>query len=63
MIGLATATASLSSGLLYASTSYALMGIVGIILSLFPLGLTGWWMLPKRVFAAGIRGEPELIIN
>ena len=48
LIGLATAAASLGSGLIFAFTSYTMMGIVGIVLSLVPLGLTGWWMAAGR---------------
>ena len=44
LIGLATAVASLGSGLIFAFTSYTVMGIVGIAISLVPFGLAGWWM-------------------
>jgi hypothetical protein len=48
LIGLATAVASLGSGLIFAFTSYTAMGIVGIVVSLVPLGLAGWWMARGR---------------
>ncbi len=51
LIGLATAAASLGSGLLFAFTSYTVMGIVGVVVSLVPLGLTGWWMATGRRLA------------
>jgi MFS family permease len=44
LIGLAAAAASLGGGLMYALTSYTTMAIVGAVVSLVPLGLTGWWM-------------------
>jgi len=44
LIGLATATASFGSGLMFASTSYMVIGITGAVASLVPMGLTGWWM-------------------
>lgn len=47
LIGLATAAASLASGLLFAGLGYKAMGILGAALSLVPLGLTGWWMLRR----------------
>jgi len=48
LIGLATAATSLGSGLIFAFTSYTVMGIVGIVISLVPLGLAGWWMARGR---------------
>ena len=48
LIGLATAAASFGGGLMFAFTSYTVMGIVGIAVSLIPLGLTGWWMATGR---------------
>ena len=44
LIGLATATASFGSGLMFAGTSYIVIGIMGAVASLVPMGLTGWWM-------------------
>jgi MFS family permease len=51
LIGLATAAASLGSGLVFAMTSYTVIGIVGLVLSLVPLGLTVWWMARGRRLA------------
>jgi MFS family permease len=48
LIGIATAAASLGSGLIFAFTSYTVMGFVGIAVSLVPLGLAGWWMASER---------------
>jgi MFS family permease len=48
LIGVTTAAASLGSGLIFALTSYAAMGIVGIVISLVPLGLAGWWVARGR---------------
>jgi MFS family permease len=49
MLGLATASASLSSGLMYASIGYNMMGAIGAALALLLLGLTGWWLIRSRV--------------
>jgi MFS family permease len=51
LIGLASAAGSLGSGLMFAFTSYAVMGIVGVVVSLVPLGLVGWWMVTGRRLA------------
>jgi MFS family permease len=48
LIGLATAAASLGSGLIFASTGYTVMATVGAGISLVPLGLTAWWMASRR---------------
>ncbi len=48
LIGLATAAASLGSGLVFARTGYIGIGIVGAVASLVPVGLTGWWMVRRR---------------
>jgi MFS family permease len=60
LIGLATAAASFGSGLMFAGTSYIVIGIVGAVVSLVPMGLTGWWMARKRrlavVWGSKIRG-------
>jgi MFS family permease len=48
LISLATAGASAGSGLLFASTSYTVLGITGAVASLVPLGLTAWWMARQR---------------
>lgn len=51
VIGLATAAASFGSGLIFAFTSYSVMGIVGVLVSLVPLGVTAWWMARGRRLA------------
>jgi MFS family permease len=51
LIGLATAAASLGSGLALAGSGYAVMGIMGVVASLVPMGLTAWWMARKRRLA------------
>jgi len=60
LIGLATAIASFGSGLMFAGTSYIVIGIMGAVASLVPMGLTGWWMARKRrlvaVWGSKIRG-------
>ncbi len=48
LIGLATALASLGSGLIFASTGYTVLAMVGAGISLVPLGLTAWWMASRR---------------
>jgi MFS family permease len=50
-IGLVTAVGSIVSGLIFAASGYAVMGIVGAFLSLIPLGLIGWWMAGKQRLA------------
>jgi MFS family permease len=45
LLGLATAVASLGSGLVFALTSFTAMGILGAALALVPLGFAGWWMI------------------
>jgi MFS family permease len=52
LLGLATAAASLGSGLVFALTSFTTIGILGAALALVPLGLTGWWMVRGRRPAA-----------
>jgi len=49
LIGLATAVASISSGILYANTSYATLGLLGALLAAIPLGLAGWLMFQKQL--------------
>ena len=48
LLGLATAGASVGSGLLYASIGYTLMGMIGFVISLSLLGLILWWMFRDR---------------
>ncbi|HNB53447.1 MAG TPA: MFS transporter, partial [Anaerolineales bacterium] len=47
LIGLVTAAGSLLSGVIFASAGYTVTGIVGAVLSLIPLGVTGWWMIGR----------------
>jgi MFS family permease len=51
LLGLVTATASFSSGLMYASIGYNAMGVIGASIALIPLGLTGWWLIRRRQVA------------
>ena len=48
LIGLATAAASLGSGLVFARTGYSGIGIVGTVASLVAVGLTAGWMVRRR---------------
>jgi MFS family permease len=48
LVGLATAAASLGSGVMFAGTGYGGIAIVGTVASLIPVGLTAWWMLRRR---------------
>jgi len=52
LIGLATAAATLGSGLVFAGTGYGVIGIMGVVASLVPAGLTVSWMARKRSLAA-----------
>jgi MFS family permease len=54
VIGLATAAASLVSGLIFASVGFAVIGIMGALISLLPLGLTAWWMASERRIAVAL---------
>ena len=54
LIGLTTAAASLGSGLIFASTSFVVMAIVGIALALVPLGLALWWLATRRAPASAL---------
>ncbi|MFC2038012.1 MFS transporter [Chloroflexota bacterium] len=44
LIGLATAGVAFVSGLMLAGAGYTVIAMVGVLLSLVPLGLTAWWM-------------------
>ena len=44
MIGLPTATISLGSGVIFANLGYDGVAMTGVLLSLPPLFLTGWWL-------------------
>lgn len=48
LIGLVSSTGSLSSGLVFASLGYGLMGIVGAVVALIPAAMTAWWLLTQR---------------
>jgi MFS family permease len=48
LVGLATALASLGSGIAYAGAGYTGVAIVGTVASLVPVALTGWWMARRR---------------
>jgi MFS family permease len=52
LISLATAAASLGSGLVFAGAGYGLIGTTGAVISLVPAGLTVWWMARKRRLVA-----------
>ena len=56
LVGLATATASFSSGLMYASVGYNVMGVIGAAIALILLGLTGWWVIKRQQVA-----EPHFV--
>ncbi len=49
LVGLASATGSLSSGLVFAATSYTMIAMVAGGLALIPLGMVLTWMFRKRV--------------
>lgn len=55
MIGLASAIGSFSSGLVFAAQGYALVGMIGLILTLVPFGLTAWWLAGQRRVATVLR--------
>jgi MFS family permease len=48
LIGLATAAASLGSGLLFAVEGYTGIAVVSGVTSLLLLALTGWWLVRER---------------
>ncbi len=51
LIGLASATGSLGSGFVFAALGYGVMGVVGAVASLIPLGLVLWWQVGQRRLA------------
>jgi MFS family permease len=63
LIGVAIATASFGSGLMFAGTGYTVIGIVGAVASLVPMGLTGWWMARKRRLADVWGWGPEMLLH
>ncbi|MES0360773.1 MAG: MFS transporter [Anaerolineales bacterium] len=48
LVGLATAIGSFISGLIFAAMGYGLVGAVGVVLSLIPIGMTLWWQVGQR---------------
>ena len=50
LVGLASATGSLGSGLVYAVTNYTIIALVGGMLALIPLGLVFVWMRKEQAF-------------
>ena len=48
LVGLATAIASFISGLIFAAMGYGLVGAVGVVLALIPIGMTLWWQVGQR---------------
>jgi predicted MFS family arabinose efflux permease len=44
VVGLSSAAASLSSGLLYGQAGFGAAALVATVLSLAVLGAVGWWM-------------------
>jgi MFS family permease len=52
LIGMVSAIGSLSSGVLFATVGYAMIGIVSAIIAAIPLILTLWWHMNRRAVAA-----------
>lgn len=50
LVGLASATGSLGSGLIYAGTNYTVISLLGGFLSLIPLGMIFFWIRRKHAF-------------
>ncbi len=48
LIGLMSATGSLSSGVLFSNQGYGLMGVVGAVFAVIPAAMTVWWLLSKK---------------
>jgi len=51
LVGLASATGSLGSGLVFAATSYTVISLVGGMLALIPMGLVLIWMRREQALA------------
>ena len=51
LVGLATAIGSFISGLIFAAMGYGLVGAVGVVLALIPIGMTLWWQIGQRRLA------------
>jgi MFS family permease len=52
MVGLASATGSLGSGIVFAATSYTIIAIVAGVLSLIPLIMSAMWMRRNAIPAS-----------
>lgn len=52
LVGLATALGSFISGLIFASMGYGMVGIIGALLALIPLGMTLRWQRSQRKLAS-----------
>jgi len=59
LIGLATAAASVGSGLLFAATGYIGIAVLGGVASLALLALTAWWMASERRLTVPTLQSPE----
>ncbi|MHB1131777.1 MAG: MFS transporter [Chloroflexota bacterium] len=51
LLGLASATGSLGSGVVFASAGFGVMATVGAVVSLIPLALALWWQFGERRLA------------
>jgi MFS family permease len=51
LIGLVSALGSFTSGVLFAALGYNLMGLLGAMFALIPMGMVVWWMMSRRRFA------------
>ena len=48
LIGLTSGVGSLTSGLIFAALGYAMVGVVGALVTVIPIGLMLWWSLGRR---------------
>ena len=48
LVGLASALGSFISGLIFAAMGFGMVGVIGALLALIPLGMTLWWQLGQR---------------
>ncbi|MEM6431695.1 MAG: MFS transporter, partial [Deinococcota bacterium] len=55
LINATSATASLSSGAIFAAIGYLAVGTIGAVLSMIPLFLTTWWMLNQSTRQPAVR--------
>jgi MFS family permease len=51
LVGIATALGSFISGLIFAAWGYGLVGVIGMALSVIPIGLALWWRSSQRRLA------------